>query len=692
MKTKILFICLLCIFISNCSKEDDLKYIAIDSISISPDTVSIAKNDSIQLNVNISPSNFNDKILWKSENDQIATVSEKGLVKAINIGKTTVSATSGGKTAKCVINVYINTDSIKIIPDTLIIDSIGKKIQLQVRTYPTEASPQITWSTSNKNVVTVSEKGLVESISSGNAIITATTGKKKAECYVSVSLAPLTADSIIIEPTSLTLTKKDETIQLKATLYPENIESKILWSSSNKSVASVTEDGIIKAISNGETIITATADDKTSSCKVTVDFAVESISINPQKLTLTKIGETAQLEAIVFPNDIDKEISWNSSNISVVTVNNKGMIKAMSKGEAKITATIDDKQAECDVIVDISFININGTTATISLDGASKTDIKEAISEAVANGVTNYILEGTYTILDLKKDNPFNGINAESIDFSKVTQWPKKNGITEFPDRSFMNYGNVDYSNIQKIILPKEIASIGEYAFYQCSALKTIEAEGVQEIKDFAFQYCSSLESIYFPELQTIGASCFMRTNLTKIDLPKVTTLKGMSFGFCSKLKEVNLPEVINIGEINDESATTRKGVSTFDSCSSLEIINAPKATLIGETAFSGCSSLKSVYFPEALKIGMKAFYSCKSLTEIKLPKANWLGSEIFSYSNNLIKLDLLTPNSITTKDVTFNKRITINVDLLLNKSKEEEVEGTKWKGHTWKSISFTNE
>ncbi|MDE7347325.1 MAG: Ig-like domain-containing protein [Muribaculaceae bacterium] len=160
---------------------------------------------------------------------------------------------------------------------------------------------------------------------------------------------------IALNTTELSLTE-GETASLTAAVAPENATDKtVTWTSSDESVATVSDKGVVTAVKAGTATITATsANGKTATCSVTVAaniIPVESIAISKAELSLTE-GETAALTATVAPeNATDKIVTWSSSDESVATVDNEGNVTAMAVGDAVITATCGNVSANCNVHV-----------------------------------------------------------------------------------------------------------------------------------------------------------------------------------------------------------------------------------------------------------------------------------------------------------------------------------------------------
>ncbi len=145
-----------------------------------------------------------------------------------------------------------------------------------------------------------------------------------------------------------------ETLNLKATVSPSNATyDGITWTSTKTTVAIVSDFGLVSALAEGNTTITAMAGGKTASCSITVVkgyVAVSSISLNKDSFELIE-GDSETLTATVSPSDAtDKTVSWSSSKESVATVKD-GIITAVKEGEATITAKAGERTASCKVLV-----------------------------------------------------------------------------------------------------------------------------------------------------------------------------------------------------------------------------------------------------------------------------------------------------------------------------------------------------
>ena len=242
--------------------------------------------------------------------------------------------------------------------------SEGEMLQLIATVLPDDATNKaVTWDSSDEAVATVDQNGLVTAVGAGIATITATTvdgSELRASCTVTVVPNFVLATSITLNQTSAHMIE-GETVQLTATVLPEDATDKsVTWTSSDVAVATVDQNGLVTAVGAGvATIIATTVDvsNLTASCTVTVEPNVvlaTSIELNQTSANVNE-GETLQLTATVMPEDAtDKTVTWASSDETVATVDQNGLVTAVAAGTATITAsTIDgsDLSASCEVTV-----------------------------------------------------------------------------------------------------------------------------------------------------------------------------------------------------------------------------------------------------------------------------------------------------------------------------------------------------
>ena len=243
--------------------------------------------------------------------------------------------------------------------------SVNGTHQLAATVLPAAAANKICrWQTSDSAIVTVSSSGLITGKKIGTATVTVTTddGGKTDTCEVTVRSAlanggEVKVTGITLNPTSMKITEGDVK-SITAKVLPSDAKNKaVIWSSSNGNVAQVDGEGQVTAVNAGTATITAITMDGgyTATCSVTVQAPVvnvESVSLNPDSLTLS-IGQSESIEFSVFPeNATNRNVTWSSSDDSVATVE-EGVITAVNAGTATITVTTEDGgyTATCSVTV-----------------------------------------------------------------------------------------------------------------------------------------------------------------------------------------------------------------------------------------------------------------------------------------------------------------------------------------------------
>ena len=257
--------------------------IAVTGVELNKTSAELKKDESITLVPTVIPNNARNKIVsWTSSNTSVATV-KNGMVKAVGAGTATITAkiSDGDKTASCKITVTENKPStvavtgISLDKNTMSIKK-GASGSLTATVSPSNATnKKVTWTSSNTSVATINN-GTVNAVGTGTATITARTadGGKTASCKVTVTEdkpATVSVTGVSLNKTSLSL-KKGASEVLTATVSPSNATNKkVTWTSSNTSVATVS-NGVIKGLKAGTATIAAKTEDggKTASCKVTV--------------------------------------------------------------------------------------------------------------------------------------------------------------------------------------------------------------------------------------------------------------------------------------------------------------------------------------------------------------------------------------------------------------------------------------
>lgn len=400
------------------------------SIELDQHDITIVLGESAKLNATILPAMAAQVPAWASDNEQVATVDQEGKVTAVNIGTSTITATTNdgsNLSATCRVTVVApQAQEISLNKSELELVLNGSE-QLIATVSPELASQEVAWNSSNAEVASVDEQGNVTAIGIGTATITAATtdgSNLSASCEVTV-VAPQ-ATSIELDKTNLTLTIGGSD-KLTATILPAEASQAVTWASDNESVATVDDQGNVSAVASGKANITATTTDGSklsASCAVAVELPIaEGIALNLTELALTE-GESAQLIATVSPELASQVVTWATDNEAVATVDQEGNVAAMAEGEANITATTTDGSnlsATCHVTVSKKQVPV--TAIALAVNVPQNHFVKFAATPAPADA-TNPTLQWTSadeTIATVADDGTITGVTIGSTTVTVAT-------------------------------------------------------------------------------------------------------------------------------------------------------------------------------------------------------------------------------------------------------------------------------
>lgn len=329
----------------------------VSGVSLNKASLTLYVGETESLAATVAPEDASDKtVAWSSDNSAVASVSN-GKVTANKPGTAVIKVVTNdlSKEAACTVTVKRHAESVELSQKEIKL-YLGENRSLTATVLPSDASDKnVTWSSSNPNVATVSTAGNVVSKSVGTTVITVKTadGGHQASCNVTV-LEP------VVYATSLTLTSQTsslnigESTALTLKMLPANADETLVWESDNESVAKVV-NGDVTAVGVGVAKIKVKGKNVTSN-EVTITvidkYAVTGVKLNEKSLTL-EVGKSGKLIATVLPEDArDKTVTWSSDKESVATVN-EGVVTAVSPGTAtiKVAAGAGAFTATCSVTV-----------------------------------------------------------------------------------------------------------------------------------------------------------------------------------------------------------------------------------------------------------------------------------------------------------------------------------------------------
>lgn len=243
---------------------------------------------SVQLTAKTLPLETSDSLIfWSSNDESVASVDENGIVCGHKQGNCIITATSvnGGHTAMCMVKVLQPITDIKLDKHEMTVKA-GNSIQLKTIVLPNNAdNKQVVWTSSNEDIATISMDGIVIAKKPGEVIIMCKSVENEDindACRVTV-VQPVTG--ITLDKNDVILSKLGETVQLIPTIQPEDASNKaVRWSSSKENVCTVSDNGTVVALSDGVSIVIATAVDggfvAVCTVNVTTLTGIENINIS----------------------------------------------------------------------------------------------------------------------------------------------------------------------------------------------------------------------------------------------------------------------------------------------------------------------------------------------------------------------------------------------------------------------------
>ena len=323
------------------------KEIKVTGVTLSKTVLTLETGASETLTASIAPKDAtNQKVSWKSDKPEIATVDANGKVTGVKAGEATITVTTedGSKTATCKVTVKAATIAVTGVTLNKTATSllVGGSETLTATVAPADATnKKVTWKSSDAAVASVDANGKVTGVKAGEATITVTTedGGKTATCKVTVK--PNLVSEITLAALAIYVGKSKA---ITATVKPDDATNKALtWTSSDETVATVDATGKVTGKKIGTATITATAQDGSGvsgSCTVTVLSAVKTVTVTPANLTLGKNKSYTLTATVDAQPGTDTGVTWTSSDTTIATVDATGKVTTTDKvGTVTITAT-----------------------------------------------------------------------------------------------------------------------------------------------------------------------------------------------------------------------------------------------------------------------------------------------------------------------------------------------------------------
>lgn len=304
---------------------------------------------------------------WGSTDPAVATVSAAGLVTAVANGPTTISATANGISASLPVLVAQVTSSVVVTPPSYTIGAIGSQRAFGAVALDALGSPiagkVFGWSSNAAGVATIDPvTGVATAAGNGAATITATVDGVNGTATLTVQQV---IASITVGPSTSNLASFGQQVQLTAVARDSNANvisaPALTWAPANGSIASVTTAGLVTALGNGSTLVTATAANSVAgSATVNVAQVTASVVVTPGSAAFGAFGGagrsfTAQARDANGNAIAGKTFAWASTATGVAQVSPASgastTVTAQSNGSATISATVDGQTGTAPVTV-----------------------------------------------------------------------------------------------------------------------------------------------------------------------------------------------------------------------------------------------------------------------------------------------------------------------------------------------------
>ncbi len=250
--------------------------------------------DTFTLKFEVFPEAAGANIIWSSGDEEVFLVDQGGFVTVVGSGEGNIFVTDPISGLEDCITLYVNklqAETVEISPSGDQNLKPGDILQLSVSTYPEAASEYIEWISENENVATVSANGLVTAANFGETYIKARDTLGGESCSVHITVKKLAQSINILSGNDISLSV-GKTKQLDVEIFPSDSDSNIVWRSTDKSVAEVSQTGVVTATGSGLAMISAsdTVSGNRSTLYITVTDPMQIFEIISENLTFTLIS------------------------------------------------------------------------------------------------------------------------------------------------------------------------------------------------------------------------------------------------------------------------------------------------------------------------------------------------------------------------------------------------------------------
>ncbi len=365
---------------------------------------------------NVLPSNStNQNVTYSVSDETISSVTEAGVITGLNKGTFTLTVTTvdGDFKTSFDLEVYVTVTDVYVeVPENTTF-KVNDTYQIKAHVLPEDANVQTLSYYIPTTKASVNQSGLVTFKQTGSD-----NGEVKITIRSRESNVEKTLILYVVEPvTSINITGEEskvlpigETYKITYEILPSNASNKnVKFTSSNSSIASVSEDGTVTSKSTGTATITVTTVDgsKTASITIYAGPHVESISINNTDSDL-HIGDKVQIKVTISPGDASLQtFTYSTSNSEIASITQDGVVTALKTGQVRITVTTLDEGKSASVTFNIKNVQdkpeeLKATSVEVYNDSIVILNPLSTVEYRLVDSNNNVIVDWNNTIINNK--------------------------------------------------------------------------------------------------------------------------------------------------------------------------------------------------------------------------------------------------------------------------------------------------
>ena len=443
----------------------------------------IGAGEQLQISYKLSSSSAAN-VAYTISDETIAAIDAGGLLTAIMPGTVTVTAAAHNAVSGSLEITILNAPESITLAESEITLGKGDSKTLSY-TLSENSAGRVQFESSNPEIISVDANGKIKALAAeGSAVITARTHVEGVSAQCTVTAAPA--------PTALTLNAARKTIgvgeilKLDGVLSPEGAQSTLKFSSSKKSVATVSADGEVTAVAPGSATITAvTHNNKKKTITITVKKAPSSVSLSSPRAQLG-IGDTLQLSHKLSSGSAGS-VSYLTQTPELVSIDANGVITALASGTASFTATTHNgvTSEPCTVEIVAAPTSIQLDNTQFLLGAGDKASLTSTVNEGSA-GLILYASEDP----SVAEVDPETGIiTAVAVGKTRLIASTYVEGVTAYaeievrPAPTFLTlpFESLTLGKGDRLILKPQIDAGAQTTFtYKSSAAAyaTVDANG----------------------------------------------------------------------------------------------------------------------------------------------------------------------------------------------------------------------